>query len=146
MMCIPGRYITECTRNTYDIFSQAKARYLPGMLLMIDFDIVFDSVSFKFIITTLEMFGFGEYFIKWITIILCMKDGANFHVVTDVNGNISNPFLVMEVLALMLAKENIKPYRTANGIEHLLDIYADDLTIYLENNRKSNWCNREKCK
>ena len=61
------------------------------------------------------------------------------------NGNISTPFkrmhgyrqgdtisgylfiLVMRILALMLAKEKIKTYRTANGINNLLDMYADDL-------------------
>ena len=55
---------------------------------MIDFKKAFDSVSFKFIITTLEMFGFGEYFIKLITIILGIKEGTNFQAVTVVNGNI----------------------------------------------------------
>ena len=39
--------------------------------------------------------------------------------------------VVIKVLALMLAKERIKPYRTANGIDHILDIYADNLSIYL---------------
>ena len=53
------RYIAECMRNTYDIFSYAKDKNLPGMLMLIDFEKAFDSVSFKFIVTTLELFGFG---------------------------------------------------------------------------------------
>ena len=40
-------------------------------------------------------------------------------------------------------QKKIKPHRTENVIDHLLDIYADNLTIYPEYNRKSNWCNRE---
>ena len=62
------------------------------MLLLIDFIKAFDSVNFQFIVTTLEIFGFGEEFIRWITIILGMKEGTNFQAVTVVNGNISKPF------------------------------------------------------
>ena len=75
MAYIPGRYISECTRNTYDIFTHAKENNLPGMLLFVDFDKAFNCVNFEFIVTTLEIFGFGEEFIKWITIILGMKKG-----------------------------------------------------------------------
>ena len=56
---IPGRYIAECTRNTYDIFTYAKDKNLLGMIMLIDFEKAFDSVSFQFIVTTLELFGFG---------------------------------------------------------------------------------------
>ena len=92
MAYIPGRYIAECTRNMYDLFAYAKDKNLPGVLMLIDFEKAFDSVSFKFIITTLELFGFGEVFVKWITIILGMKTGCHFQAVTVVNGNISKPF------------------------------------------------------
>ena len=92
MAYIPGRYIAKCTRNTYDIFTHAKDNNLPGMLLLVDFEKAFDSVNFQFIVTTLEIFGFGEVFIKWITIILGIKPGTNFQAVTVVNGNISAPF------------------------------------------------------
>ena len=84
---IPGRYIAECTRNTHDLFAHAKDKNLPGMLMLVDFEKAFDSVSFSFIITTLNMFGFGEVFIRWITIILGMKEGHCFQAVTVVNGN-----------------------------------------------------------
>ena len=131
-----------------------KTKNLPGMLILIDFEKAFDSVSFKFIITTLELFGFGEVFIKWITIKLGMKTGCHFQAVTVVNGNISKPFdvkrgcsqgdlisgylfiLVIEILALMLVKAKLRPYKTKNNLEHLMDIYADDLSVYLEYDKK----------
>ena len=117
---IPGRYIAECTRNTYDLFNYAKVNNVPGMLLMIDFEKAFDSVNFQFLVTSLELFGFGEYCITWIKIILGCNEGTQFNAVTVVNGNISRPFeirrgcrqgdpisgylfiLVMENLALFL--------------------------------------------
>ena len=144
---IPGRYIAECTQNTYDIFTYAKDKNLPGMLMLIDFEKAFDSVNFPLIVTTLALFGFGEVFIKWITIILGMKAGGHFQAVTVVNGNISKPFdvkrgcrqgdpisgylfiLVIEILALMLEKAKLRPYRTKNNLEHLMDTYADNLSI-----------------
>merc|ERR1712239_57857 len=111
----------------------------------------FDSVDFRFLVATLEVFGFGEYFVNWIKIILRCNVGTNFKAVTVVNGNISSPFnimrgcrqgdqisgylfiLVMEVLALLLKKNrNIKPYKTRFGHEHFIDMHADDLSVYLE--------------
>ena len=91
--------------------------------------------------------------------------GTNFRGVTVVNGNISTPFnisrgcrqgdpisgylfiLVMEILALLLKKnKNIKPYRTKFGLEHFIDMYADDLSVYLEFKRKSKVENKKNIK
>ena len=162
---VPGRYIAECTRNTYDLFSYAKTNNLPGMMLLIDFEKAFDSVDFGFLVATLEMFGFGEYFVNWIKIILGCNIGTNFKGVTVVNGNISTPFnisrgcrqgdpisgylfiLVMEILALLLKKNrSIKPYRTKFGLEHFIDMYADDLSVCLEFKRKSKFENKQNVK
>ena len=124
MAYIPGRHIAECTRNTYDLFDYPKVNNLPKMMLMIDFEKAFDSVDFQFLIATLEMFEFGEYFVNWIKIILGCEVGTNFRAVTVVNGNISTPFdvkrgcrqgdpilgylfiLVMEILALLHKKND----------------------------------------
>ena len=135
---------------TYDIFSNAKENNLPGIILLIDFEKTFDSVSFDFILATLDIFDFGENFKTWITIILGMEEGKKFNAVTIMNGNISTPFeiqqgcrqgdpisgylfiLTIEILALLLKNSKIEAYKTKNGVEHLFDIYADDLTIYLQ--------------
>ena len=74
------------------MFNFAKVYNVPGMMLMIDFEKAFNSVNFQFLIATLEMFGFGEYFVNWIKIILGCNEGTNFKAVTVVNGNISSPF------------------------------------------------------
>ena len=52
--------------------------------------------------------------------------------------------LVMEVLALLLKKnKNIRPYRTKFGLEHFIDMYADDLSVYLDFKRKNNSENKQ---
>ena len=44
---------------------------------------------------------------------------------------------------MMMAKGNIRPFRTKSKIEHLRDIYADDLTVYLEFDKRNSWRNKE---
>ena len=41
---IPGRFISEYTRNTYDLFHSAKQNNLPGIILLVDFEKAFDRV------------------------------------------------------------------------------------------------------
>ena len=49
----------------------------------------------------------------------------------------------MEILALLLKKDcKVKPYKTKIGLKHFLDMYADDLSIYLEYNRNRESENR----
>ena len=89
---------------------------------MIDFEKAFDSVDFRVLVASLELFGFGEHFVTWVKIILGCDEGTQFKAVTVVNRNISSPFdikrgcrqgdpiswylciLVLEVLALLLKK------------------------------------------
>ena len=63
---VPGRYIGECTRLVFDIMNYTEKHNLPGMLVLIDFEKAFDSISWTFIYKTLEFFGFGKSFINWI--------------------------------------------------------------------------------
>ncbi len=65
---IKGRFIGENIRETYDILFETKRRNMPGMLVLIDFEKAFDSVSWKFIQETLSFFNFGESVLKWINI------------------------------------------------------------------------------
>lgn len=63
---IPGRYIGENTRLVYDIMSFTELQDLPGLLVMINVEKAFDSVSWKFIQETFNFFNFGPSFCKWI--------------------------------------------------------------------------------
>ena len=53
-----GRYIEDCTRTTYDVIENAQQNNKTGLLLLIDFQKAFDSISFKFIQDALKYFGF----------------------------------------------------------------------------------------
>jgi hypothetical protein len=63
---IPGRYIRENCRLIYVIFHFTEENDIPGILLLIDFEKVFDSISWSFIYDTLKFFNFGGSVIEWI--------------------------------------------------------------------------------
>ena len=65
---IAGRFIRENIHLIYDILFETKQQEIPGLLLSIDFQQAFDSVSWKFIHKTLEYFNFGPSFKKWISL------------------------------------------------------------------------------
>ena len=56
---IPGRYIGENIRLIYDLLQYTEENQIPGLLLFIDFEKAFDSVSWKFIQKVLKFFNFG---------------------------------------------------------------------------------------
>jgi hypothetical protein len=51
---IPGRYIGENCRLIYDILHFTEENDIPGILLLIDFEKAFDSISWSFIYDTLK--------------------------------------------------------------------------------------------
>ena len=57
---LSGRFIGENTRLTYNILQDCKSNNIPGMILIIDFEKAFDSISWKFINKVLDFFNFGE--------------------------------------------------------------------------------------
>ena len=95
-----------------------KIQCIPGLLLSIDFQQAFDSVSWKFILKTLDYFNFGPSIKKWIKL---FQNGAESCILQ--NGFLSEffylqrgcrqgdsispyPFILCaEVLSLMMRKE-----------------------------------------
>ena len=63
---VPGRYIGDCTRLVNDIMKITEDRHIPGMLVLIDFEKAFDSISWSFIYKSLSYLGFPTDIIKWV--------------------------------------------------------------------------------
>ena len=64
-----GRYIGENTRIVYDIIQISNKHKIPGMILLVDFEKAFDSVSWSFMYKTLHFFNFGPDIIRWVKIL-----------------------------------------------------------------------------
>ena len=52
---IKGRYIGESTRLIYDIMNYTEVTNKNGLLMLIDFEKAFDSISWKFMYNTSEL-------------------------------------------------------------------------------------------
>ena len=65
---IKGRFIGESTRLVYDVMNYTEVKKIKGLLMFIDFEKAFDSVSWKFMYKVLRHFNFSEEFVNWITL------------------------------------------------------------------------------
>lgn len=54
---LKGRFIGENIRLVYDIMHFTEYNDIPGLLMLIDFEKAFDSISWNFIYKALEFFG-----------------------------------------------------------------------------------------
>ena len=66
---ITGRYIGENTRLIYDLIKYTDEENIPGLLLIVDFEKAFDSISWEFIPEVMDFFNFGPSIKKWISIL-----------------------------------------------------------------------------
>ena len=114
---------------------------LNGLLATIDIQKAFDSVDHAFIISTLERYGFGNRFVRWVKILLknqesCIINGGNttkyfkLEKGTGQGDPISDYLfiLVLEILFLCIENKNIKGLNIFNHI-FLYIAYADDTTF-----------------
>ena len=66
---IKGRYIGINARYIADFCEYCEKRDVPGIVLSLDFEKVFDRLDRHFMYKILESFNFGERFVKWIRIL-----------------------------------------------------------------------------
>ena len=143
---VSGRFIGEAIRTTFDIIQWAKENNKLGIILLIDFEKAYDSLSFAYIKKCLNFFNFGDGLIKWVELLL-----HNFTAVINHCGNISKKFnigrgarqgdpiasyifiICIEILAHKLrADQNIQGFKLTHDLAHTLELYADDCSIFLE--------------
>lgn len=144
------RFIGDNIRLVYDTLHHAKVTNKRGLLLLIDFEKAFDSISWKFMNECLRYFKFPEDFIKWINV--CYKDGQS---TVNVNSRMSrwfdikrgcrqgdplSPYVFLicaEILSIMIQQnKRIKGYKV-NDVEVLISQYADDTVIFMDGNKDS---------
>ena len=63
---INGRFIGENTRLIYDILDECSYQNSKNLIVLIDFEKAFDSLSWNIIRKSLEIYKFGENTIKWV--------------------------------------------------------------------------------
>ena len=121
-----------------------KIKNLPGILLFIDFEKVFDSLEWTFLEKCLNQFGFGPDFIRWVNIFYkdiqsCIINNGlcsqYFNIERGVRqGDPLSPYLfvtAVEILAIAIrSQDDIKGIKL-NNLETKLLQFADDTTVVL---------------
>ena len=64
---INGRFIGENTMLIYDIINEYSIKKCKGLIVLIDFEKAFDSLSWEFLQKSLELLNFGEKSMKWVS-------------------------------------------------------------------------------
>ena len=145
-----GRYIGENTRLIYDILHITDKLDIPGLLLIIDFEKAFDSISWKFIEKVLIFLNFGESIKQWLqvfyndisaSVVQCGFLSEFFIVQRGCRqGDPLSPYIFLlcaEILTRMFkANKDIKGIKIADT-EYTLSQFADDTTVLLDGSQKS---------
>ena len=63
---LKGMFIGENNILVYDLMNYTEKKHIPGLLILIDFEKAFESISWEFILNTLKLFNFGNSNINWI--------------------------------------------------------------------------------
>ena len=63
---LKGRNVSDCTRLVYDTM-HVEEQNIPGLLLLVNFEKAFDSISWSFLNECLKVLGFRNGFIRWIS-------------------------------------------------------------------------------
>ena len=145
-----GRYIGENIRLLYDTILLTEKENIPGLLLMIDFEKAFDSVSWVFIEKALKFFNFPNNIISWFKILYKKANSC-----VSFNGQYSNwfklhrgcrqgdpisPYLYLicaEILSLMIRQNKKIKGITLRDKDVLLSLFADDTTMFLDGSEES---------
>ena len=145
-----NRYMGDNIRLICDLISYLNMNNLPGLLLCIDFEKAFDSLSWTFMHKVLRAYGFGESLCRWITTFY-----TNAKSTVIVNGNTSDwisikrgcrqgdpvsPYLFIlcaEILSIMIKEESVIKGIQIQEIEYKIAQFADDTQLISKGDRTS---------
>lgn len=141
------RFIGQNVRLLNDLMGYAEIKNIPGILLFIDFQKAFDTIEWKFIEKSIELFNFGPNISKWFSIFYnnvesgVMNAGfmTNYFKVSRGvrQGCPLSPLLFVlgvEILALKIRQNQLcRGIELPNGQEAKISQFADDTTLIVDN-------------
>ena len=147
---VSGLFMGENIRCLYDVLQFTETNNIPGLLMLIDFQKAFDSISWPFIQKVFRFFNFGDSIIQWINtfynnIIACIIVNGQvsewFNILRGCRqGDPSSPYIFIlcaEILALLIRSNKDIKGITIDGTEYLIAQYADDTSLTLDGTEKS---------
>ena len=147
---IAGRNIADSTRLVYDTIHITEKLNIPGLLVSIDFQKAFDSISWDFLYRTLSYLGFGTTFLKWIKLFntnIKAKVLQHGYFSESINigrgcrqGDPIAPYLFIlaaQILTVLILQNSDIRGICLNGLEIKITQYADDTTLLLDGSQSS---------
>ena len=150
-----GRQIFHIHRIIDDLLQMQRKSNLPGIILALDFKQAFDAINVHCIKKSLEIFGFGPNFIKWITILnterqSCVKNGGYISELFPMANGVRQGcpispqlfLLAVEILAQKIIQDkNIKGLNPHGApVSEKISQFADDATLCLKDVYDMNIC------
>lgn len=141
---IKGRNINDAIRTILDIVDHSDIENKHGILLALDFQKAFDTLSWDYLFKTLELYNFGMEYQRWVK--LCYTEisscvtnykhaSAYFDVKRGVRqGDSLSPYLFilsLELLSRMIREDKSIKGMTYGDNEIKLITFADDTTAFL---------------
>ena len=145
---LPNRRIVANIRKILDIISESKDS--ENIILTCDYMKCFDMVEWTAIENSMEFFGFSKMLRKWVKILyqgfsLQVQNNGNLSEKIDVGRSVRQGGPASNALFLVIAEllaNNIRKDADISGIfireiEQLLNQYADDMDVGMENSETS---------
>ena len=142
---IKNRCIGENIRTVVDSIDFLKEHNKPGILLQLDFEKAFDSVSWKFLQITHMHFGFGENFRKWIATIYkspqcCVTNNGYHSEFFQISRGIRQGCPISALLFILVVEVMAKSIRKNDRIKGIqlndktikISQLADDMTLLVQ--------------
>ena len=142
---VKGRFIGESTRLISDILEVTDTFHIEGFIMTADIEKAFDSMDHQFLISALRKFGFGEYFIEWIKVMLnrnesCVINGGTTSKYFELQRGArqGDPIaaylfiICLEIYFIMARKDEHIKKLDIFGFNFLLSAYADDTTFFVQ--------------
>ena len=148
---IKGRNFGESILLIDDLMSYAEQENLDSLIFAADFEKAFDSVDHNFIFASLEKYGFGPDFIKWIKTLLANNESCVVN-----NGSSTSFFkiqrgtkqgdplslylfiLILEILFIQIRNDKAIRGFMIGYIEIRLTAFADDSTFFVRDKQSIN--------
>ena len=154
---VDGRYMGEVTRLLYDTIHDAySSKGKKGLIMSIDFEKAFDSVSFSFIEKAIEIAGFPKKLRTWVKILLNKFQSHINHAGNllklielgrgarqgDPIASILFVIAIEVLLTTIRSNPKIEPYKFHLSVHEKLiankvDAYADDVSLTLPRSEAS---------
>ena len=141
---LKGRYIGENIRSMLDVFELTNSKIDPGIIMFLDFEKAFDTISWQYLFYTLKAFNFGTYFINWIKIIYtkptcCIINNGYSSQFFELSRGVRQGCQISALLFILVAEImsiNIRNDKKIHGLNIstktiTISQLADDTTIFL---------------